>query len=439
MEIEKRTNIRFVILFIIFFITVLSFADRTAISIAGDAISNDFAINHITLGYIFSAFGWTYAIGQIPGGLLVDKFGPKKVYTVLTFVWAFLLIVHSIIDLVPVFMMVSVFIVLRAIVGVISAPMFSINSRVVAEWFPTTERAMATSVYTSAQYLSIIIFAPLIGVLSTTIGWQYVFLIIGCVMLLLSLFWMSYFDLPRQHKRINESERNYIQGKPHLPANTPQEKIIFDQNPIAQLLKNRMTFGIYFGQYCSAVTSYFFMTWFPIFLIEEKGLTVAEAGFYTIFPAIGGFIGSLMGGAISDKFVQKGYTLTFSRKFPIIVGLFISSTVFFSIFIDSVVLVIVMMSLVLWGRGFSGLGWTLITETVPKRFIGINSGIFNTFSNFAGITTPIIIGILFEWTDSFFYPLLFVSIHCILAIISYGWIVSDLKELKLNYHVVEES
>lgn len=438
MELGKRTNIRFTILAIIFFITVLSFADRTAISIAGDAISKDFDINHITLGYIFSAFGWTYAIGQIPGGLLVDKFGPKKVYAVLTFVWAILLILHSIIDLVPVFMMVSVFIVLRALVGVICAPMFSINSRVVAEWFPSSERAMATSVYTSAQYLSVIIFAPLIGVLSTTIGWQYVFLVIGCVMIVVSLVWISYFDLPSQHRFIKENERNYIQGKvDHVAANR-QGKIIFNQNPIVQLLKNRMIFGIYFGQYCSAVTSYFFMTWFPIFLIVEKELTVAQAGFYTVFPAIGGFIGSLMGGALSDRFVQKGFTLTFSRKFPIIVGLVTSSTIFFSIFIDSVNLVVVTMTLVLWGRGFSGLGWTLITETVPKRFIGINSGLFNTFSNLAGITTPIVIGIMVEWTNSFFWPLLFVSIHCLLAIVSYGWIVSDLKEIKLSYHVVEE-
>ncbi|KGR90882.1 hypothetical protein CD30_09260 [Ureibacillus massiliensis 4400831 = CIP 108448 = CCUG 49529] len=438
METIKRTHIRFTILPIILFITVLSFADRTAISIAGDAISNDFGINHITLGYIFSAFGWTYALAQIPGGMLVDKFGPKKIYTLLTFSWSILLIIHSVIDLVPAFIMVSVFIVLRAMVGVISAPMFPINSRVVAEWFPSKERAMATSVYTSAQYLSVIIFAPLIGVLSTTIGWQYVFLIIGCMMLILSFVWMGYFDLPNQHRFINESEKNYIQGNLDKSPNKQREKVVFDQNPIIQLLKNRMTLGIYLGQYCSAVTSYFFMTWFPVFLILEKGLTVAEAGFYTIFPAIGGFFGSLMGGIISDKFVQRGYSLTFSRKFPIILGLFISSTIFFTIYIDSVILVVMMMTAVLWGRGFSGLGWTLITETVPKSLIGINSGIFNTFSNMAGITAPIGIGILVEWTNSFFWPLVFVSIHCLLAIVAYVWIVSDLKELKFNYHVVEE-
>ncbi|BDH60350.1 D-galactonate transporter [Lysinibacillus sp. PLM2] len=438
METIKRTHIRFTILPIILFITVLSFADRTAISIAGDAISNDFGINHITLGYIFSAFGWTYALAQIPGGMLVDKFGPKKIYTLLTFIWSIILIIHSVIDLVPAFIMVSVFIVLRAMVGVISAPMFPINSRVVAEWFPSKERAMATSVYTSAQYLSVIIFAPLIGVLSTTIGWQYVFLIIGCMMLILSFVWMGYFDLPNQHRFINESERNYIQGSLGKSLNSQQEKVVFDQNPIIQLLKNRMTLGIYLGQYCSAVTSYFFMTWFPVFLILEKGLTVAEAGFYTVFPAIGGFFGSLMGGAISDKLVQRGYSLTFSRKFPIILGLCISSTIFFAIYIDSVILVVIMMTAVLWGRGFSGLGWTLITETVPKNLIGINSGIFNTFSNIAGITAPIGIGILVELTDSFYWPLVFVSIHCLLAIVAYAWIVTDLKELKFNYHVVEE-
>lgn len=423
---------------IVFFITALSFADRAVVSIASDAISEDFQIDGIVLGYIFSAFSLTYVIAQIPGGVLVDKFGPKRIHMILITVWTVLLLSHGITPWLPISIMATFFIILRALTGLVSAPMFSVNSRVVAEWFPVKERAFATSIYTSSQYLSIVLFAPLFGFISMRYDWSIIFWMMALAMGLILIIWIGYFKLPAEHPKTSETERLLILEKKVLQ---PEEKKlnVFDKKPVRQLLTNKMTIGIYIGQYCSAVINYFFMTWFPLYLINTFDVSIVQTSIYMIFPALGAFVGSLMAGFLSDRLLRRGYSHTFSRKLPITVGLIASSLIVSLLWIQSVVGAVICMTIVLWGRGFSGLGWTLVTETVSKQFIGIHSGIFNTFSNLSGITTPIVIGFLYELQQNFNGAILFIGIHSLLAIASYHLLVGKIQEFEIKFRVLEDS
>ncbi|WP_400194897.1 MFS transporter [Lysinibacillus telephonicus] len=432
---EKDSKIRYRILFIVFFITALSFADRATVSIAGEAISEDFQIDGIMLGYIFSAFSWTYVLAQIPGGILVDRFGPKIIHTILMMIWTVLLFSHGATPWLPIAMMAIVFIILRALTGLVSAPMFSVNSRVVAEWFPIKERAFATSIYTSAQYLSVVLFAPIFGFISMYYSWSIIFFMMAIAMGLVLIIWMKYFRLPFEHPKVSLSERSLINQKV-IASQVEKKKIIFDRQPVRQLLTNQMTVGIYIGQYCSAVVNYFFMTWFPLYLIDTFDVSIYQTSLYMIFPASGAFLGSLLAGYISDRLIAKGYSHTFSRKLPITIGLLASSLIVCLLWIQSVTVAVICITIVLWGRGFSGLGWTLITETVSKQFIGIHSGIFNTFSNLAGIITPIVIGFLFEMQQNFNGAIIFICAHCLLAIVSYHLLVKEIREFEIKYRVL---
>jgi len=435
---NEDSKIRYRILIIVFFITALSFADRATVSIAGDAISDDFQIDGIVLGYIFSAFSLTYVIAQIPGGVLVDKFGPKKIHMILIAVWTALLFSHGATPWLPITIAATFFIVLRALTGLVSAPMFSVNSRVVAEWFPVKERAFATSIYTSAQYLSIVLFAPLFGFISMKYDWSIIFLMMAIAMGLILIIWIRYFKLPSEHPKTSETERQLLQEK-KLADSERKKANVFDKQPVRQLLTNQMTVGIYIGQYCSAVINYFFMTWFPLYLIYTFDVSIYQTSIYMIFPALGAFVGSLMAGYLSDRLLIKGYSHTFSRKLPITIGLIASSLIVCLLWIDSVGTAVICITIVLWGRGFSGLGWTLVTETVSKQFIGIHSGIFNTFSNLSGITTPIIIGFLYETQQNFNGAIVFIGAHSLLAIISYHLLVGEIREYEMKLKVVEGS
>lgn len=436
MDIDSK--IRYRILIIVFLITALSFADRATVSIAGEAISEDFQIDGIILGYIFSAFSWTYVIAQIPGGVLVDKFGPKRIHTILIAIWTVLLFSHGATPWLPISLMAVVFIILRAFTGLVSAPMFSVNSRVVAEWFPVKERAFATSIYTSAQYLSVVLFAPIFGFISMHYDWSIIFFMMAIAMGLILIVWIRYFKLPLEHLKTSETERKLIDGKINVHREETKN-IVFDKQPVRQLLTNQMIIGIYIGQYCSAVTNIFFMTWFPLYLIYTFDVSIYETSLYMIFPALGAFIGSLMAGSLSDRLLSKGYSHTFSRKLPITIGLVASSLIVSLLWIQSVVVAVIVITIVLWGRGFSGLGWTLVTETVSKQFIGLHSGIFNTFSNLSGIITPIVIGFLFEIQQNFNGTILFIGAHSLLAIASYHLLVKEIREFEIKFRVVEGS
>ncbi|HZG72310.1 MAG TPA: MFS transporter, partial [Chondromyces sp.] len=201
--------------------------------------------------------------------------------------------------------------------------------------------------------------------------------------------------------------------------------------PVLQLLGNRMIIGIYLSQYCSTAITYFFLTWFPIYLVTEKQMTVLEVGFISMFPALGAFIGQLAGGAFSDSLIKKGLSLSRARKIPIIVGMVCSMTIIGANYTESIVIVILIMSFAFFGRGFGGLGWAIITETSPKKVAGINGAMFNTFGNVAGITTPIIIGYILEVTGSFHMALLFIGGNALVAIFSYTFIVGEIKEVEI--------
>ena len=433
----KESHFRYKIIFMVFIVTVISYADRSILSIAGNNIAADLGINEITMGYIFSSFSWAYVIGQIPGGLLIDKFGTKRVYGGLIILWSLLSLVHGVIGFIPLHFAVLSLLILRFFIGLISAPLFPANSRIVAEWFPMKERGFATATFTSAQYFAAVLFAPLIGWVSYSYGWEYVFILLGGIGIVCAVDWLRNYDQPGKHQRISDGELEFIKrGGASVLGNekmdSGRENRVGYKRPVLQLLSNRMVVGVYIAQYCSTVITFFFLTWFPVYLITEKQMTVLQVGFISVFPALAAFIGALTGGVFSDTLIRRGYSRTLARKIPIITGMLISMSIISANYMDSIVFVIIIMSFAFFGRGFGGLGWAIISETSPKEVAGLNGALFNTFGNVAGITTPIVIGYILQISGSFNMALLFVGVNAFIAICCYLFVVGEIKEIKIQ-------
>ena len=426
-------HVRYRIALMLFLITSLNFADRSILSIAGSDIAKEFSIDPLVMGNIFSAFGWAYVIGQIPGGMLIDKFGVKRVYSIVIILWSLLTLSHGFLWLADVNWAVTLLITLRFLIGLVAAPIFPANAQIVAEWFPFKERGIATSAYTSAQYFSAVIFAPIIGWVTYSYGWKYVFVLFGIIGIICAKNWLKNYNPPNEHKRISIKELEFIQrggaqykvSKESLDRKIEKNKSNY---PIFQLLRNRTIVGIYVAQYCSTTINYFFITWFPVYLIEEKNMSVLQVGFVSVFPALCAFIGSLLGGIFSDFLLKKGYSLTLARKVPIILGMLISMIIISANYMNSIIAVMIIMSLAFFGKGFGGLGWLIISETSPKKFAGISGALFNTFGNVAGITTPLAIGYILQISSSFNLALLFIGANALIAIFCHLFIVGEIKE-----------
>ena len=154
---------RFTIVAMLFFITVVNYADRATIAIAGPQASRDLGISAIQMGYIFSAFGWSYVIGQVPGGRLLDRFGSKTVYVWSILLWSIFTFLQGGVLFTSTAVAIYLLFGLRFLVGFAEAPSLPANSRIVAAWFPDRERGTAAAIFNSAQYFATAIFAPLMG------------------------------------------------------------------------------------------------------------------------------------------------------------------------------------------------------------------------------------------------------------------------------------
>jgi MFS transporter, ACS family, glucarate transporter len=198
------------------------------------------------------------------------------------------------------------------------------------------------------------------------------------------------------------------------------------------LLSNRMLVGIYIGQYCITTLTWFFLTWFPIYLSQARHMSVMQVGVMAAIPALCGFVGGILGGVVSDKLLQAGHSLTFARKTPIVAGMLVSMTMIGCNYANAQWVVMALMSLAFFGKGFGALGWTVIADASPKALIGINGGLFNLIGNLAGITTPIVIGYIVQRTGSFHYALIFVVAMALLAIVAYLPIVGEIKRVDLK-------
>jgi ACS family glucarate transporter-like MFS transporter len=436
---QKPTKIRWIIVAMLFFVTTINYADRATISIAASPLQSDLGINSITMGYAFSAFGWAYVIGQIPGGWLLDKFGTKKVLFWSLFLWSFFTLIQGFVGFFNVATAIVMLFILRFIVGLAEAPSFPGNSKVAASWFPNDERGTASAIFSASAFLAIIVFNPFMSWITQSFGWEYVFIVMGILGIVISFAWLKVIHSPKDHPRVNQAELDYIEqggGLLDMMAKGTnkgsEEKSGSNWVYIKQLIKNRMLVGVYIGQYCISTTTYFFLTWFPVYLIKERGMSILEAGFVASLPGMSGFLGGILGGLYSDYLLKKGKSLTFARKTPIIIGMLLSSGMIFCNYADVEWLVIGIMSLAFFGKGFGQLGWAVIADSSPKEIGGLSGGLFNTFGNIAAITTPIVIGYIVNETGSFNGALVFVGVNALVAMFSYLFIVGEIKRVELK-------
>jgi ACS family glucarate transporter-like MFS transporter len=433
----QKTNVRWLILAMLFIATTLNYADRATIAIAGPVISKDLSLNAAQMGIIFSAFGWAYVIAQLPGGWLLDRYGSKGVYAASLFLWSFFTLCQGFVGFVTGGLAMLVLFALRFLLGVAESPSFPGNGRIVAAWFPKQERATASAIFNSAQYFATVLFAPLMGWVTTAFGWPWVFGMMGGLGILLAFVWLKTVYSPLNHPRINQGEVDYIAAGGGL-VNMDDASVKADPASVArwdyirQLFASRMMVGIFLGQYCINAITYFFITWFPVYLVQARGMSILKAGFIASLPAICGFLGGILGGVASDWMIRRGWSLTAARKTPIVLGMLVSMSMIACNYTDLEWVVVALMALAFFGKGVGALGWAVMSDAAPREITGVAGGVFNMCGNLSSISTPIIIGLIIQNTGSFNGALVFVGANALLAAFSYLVIVGEIKRMELK-------
>ncbi len=429
-------HFRYYILGLIFFVTVLNYADRATLSIAGTFVAKDLGLTAASLGIVFSAFGWAYAIGQIPGGWLLDRFGAKRVYGASIALWSLFTISQGTVSIFTTTASATVALfIMRFMLGLVESPAFPGNARVVATWFPTSERGTASALFNSAQYLAVVIFTPLMAWLTHALGWHHVFFFMGGLGVVLACVWFATMGDPKTHSRMSRREFEFISENGALvglDTGAAKDRRRFTRREISTLFTSRMLWAIYIGQYCITALTYFFITWFPIYLVKERGMNIMTVGMVAALPAICGFSGGILGGALSDYLIRRGFTVSFARKTPFMIGMVLATAIMAAPFAVSDTAVVVIMSLAFFGKGLGAIGWAVVADVAPREMTGLSGGVFNGIGNTAGIVTPLVIGFVVASTGSFDRALWFVGAHGIVAILAYGVLAGRFKRIELK-------
>lgn len=423
---QRPTRSRYLIMVMLFITVVINYLDRSNLSIAAPALKDEFGLDTVHEGLILSAFGWTYAAMQIPGGWLVDRVSPRVLYAAALILWSaatfFMGFAGSFVIL----------FVLRLAVGALEAPAYPINNRVVTTWFPERERATAIGFYTSGQFVGLAFLTPVLAWLQHHYGWHMVFVSTGLLGIVWGALWFMIYREPRQFKGANAAEIELIQqggGVVDLDRRAREKKAPFSWNDLGLVMSKRKLWGVYLGQFCLTSTLWFFLTWFPTYLVKYRGMDFIKSGFLASVPFLAAFIGVLCSGVLSDFLIRRGATVGLARKLPIILGLLISTSMIGANFTDSTPWVIFFLAVAFFGNGLASITWSLVSTLAPVRLLGLTGGVFNFVGNLSSICTPIVIGFLVT-KDSFAPAIVYVSSLALLGALSYILLVGKVERIE---------
>jgi ACS family glucarate transporter-like MFS transporter len=392
----------------------IAYVDRASLSIAIPFIQQEYGFDQVWKGIILSAFFWSYAAFQIPSGWLIDKLGVRIVYTVAVIWWSFWTAMTAVAQ------GVNSLIGLRLMLGIGEAPVAPCGVKVVSQWFPRHERAFAASIADTGQQLGSALSLPIITVLIAFCGWRMAFVVIGVVGVLWVLLWLALFQTPRQSKRLPADELAYIEAAGARIEKTPGGVKWSD------LLRYRTVWGMMLGYICRAYAVYFFITWYPSYLVEVHHFTLKQLGIVGAIPPFLAIISTWCGGLFSDYLVRRGFGLGVARKIPIIGAMALASTIIFAAYAETTAVALAFLTLAMCSSAFAaGSVLSLPADVAPTpENVGSIAGLQNFGSQIGGILSPIVTGLLLAADHgSYRLPLITAGSICLIGALVYAFMV----------------
>jgi ACS family glucarate transporter-like MFS transporter len=295
-----RGRVRWALIVWMFVISAVAYLDRVNISIAGSAIQKDYGLDNVRLGWVFSAFVLGYALFQVPGGLLADKFGPRRILALGTVWWG---VFTALSALVPTGFAaaLTVLLAVRFALGIGEAVVYPASNRLVAAWMPSQERGVANGIIFAGVGAGAGVTPPLIRWILENYGWRVSFLVSAAIGLAAGLVWyLIARDRPSEHPWVDEAEAAHIRAG--LPAQMESKRVA---TPWAAMLSSKDVWAISLSYFCYGYVAYIFFTWFFIYLNKVRGLDLKSSSYYGMLPFIAMAVGSPLGGVIGDSLTRR--------------------------------------------------------------------------------------------------------------------------------------
>jgi sugar phosphate permease len=316
----KRSHVRWYVLLLISLMYMITYMDRSNISIAAPAIAKEFGFNKTEVALFFSAFAWAYAAGQVPGGWLADFFGPKRVLLAIVPFWSLMTAATAWAS------GATSFFVVRFVFGLGEAGAFPTASRAMQLWFPKSERGFVQGMTHCFSRLAIAI-TPLVAVvIMNAWGWRWIFYIFALLGILWSLvFFYFYRNRPEDEPRVNAAELAYIRGTSPNGEISPIATQLRSDVPWRAIFTSPNMWFIAAAYGCFFYGAYFYVSWFPTYLLEFRHLSLTSVGYLASLPLISAMLGDLAGGLLTDHVLRKTGNLRLARRVVAAPGLLLAA------------------------------------------------------------------------------------------------------------------
>jgi MFS transporter, ACS family, D-galactonate transporter len=420
-------RIRWTMIFMCFLANVINFVDRANLAIAAPSIRAELGLNAVGMGLVLSAFFWTYAFLQLPAGWFIDKVGVRVSLALAVGWWSVFTIAtgaaRGLGQLVGV----------RLMLGVGEAAAIPSFAKVAFNWFPRSERGLASSIFDSGSRVGSALSLPLVAWLISVVGWRGSFVMTGGLGIVWAAAWWFIYRDPERYRAIAPDAVDALLAQRSAPA------AIAEANPAdsvswLDLFRYRTVWGMMIGLFCLNFAIYFFITWFPSYLLQSRGFSLASLGTWGMLPALLAIPGGWLGGLVSDGLFKRGWSATAARKTCLVLGMLLSSSIALSAYVDSIWACLALFSLAYASLSFAGANvWTLVGEVAPTpAHVASLGGIQNFAGNLAGIFITTFTGVMLSITKgSFVIPLMVAGLLCVVGALSYLFVVGKVEPLPL--------
>jgi len=376
-------------------LAMINYIDRGALSFAAGPIAHELGLSPVTLGYVFSSFLWSYVILLLPAGMLVDRYGAKKVAGAGIGLWSLATAATGLIWSIP------ALIGTRLVMGAGESTTMPAGNRVIREWIPASERGLFNSIFSGGSYGGPAVCALVAAPIIASLGWRALFFVTGGIGIVWLICWQIWFAKPEEATWLGDAERRKI------VAERGASKADFDatgEKPgLLKLLGSGPSlWGVALTQGCNVYSQYLFLTWLPSYLQSSRGLSIITTGIYVAIPYVISVALCLLVGRTSDRLL-RGNVGGGGRRYMIACGLLLASVIMVAPWIDSVWLILGLIAVSLTGlASASSLNFALLNDLLVKpRDVGVATSFMVVGGNSFGLIAPIVTGYVISITGSY--------------------------------------
>jgi ACS family D-galactonate transporter-like MFS transporter len=398
---------------------LVNYFDRVNLSVSHAALAVTFGISNITFGYLSGAYNWTYAMCQLPIGVLLDKFGIRRIGRISTFLWSIASFAAAVTPT------LGGFFAARFLLGVGEAPTFPANAKAIGYWFPPRDRSFATSIFDSAAKFAPAIGVPLIGILLLKVGWRWSFAATGFVSLAYFLLFYRIYRDPADDPKLTDAERSYISE----PA-TARDANIPPPASLGYLIRQRKVLGLALGFGSYNYVFYLLLTWLPSYLSAALHIDLQHSFLYTGVPWLFATATDLSGGWLADRLARSGSDASRARKIVLVCGTAFGLGIIGAANAHTATRALLWISISIGGLAAAApVGWSIPSLIAPRGSVGTVGGILNFSNQLSGIAAPIVTGYVVAATHSYAWAFIVSAIYLLIGIASYIFLLGRIEPI----------